>query len=164
VGGWLECVILCAFTVSLAAQTPDVSASRPFSALSAADRVELQQLIARYSHALDHAPPDGLAFAELFTGDGTLVTATETFTGHPALAAYASRYRAANGGARNLSTNVLIEAVPGGASGKVYVVAVRSDPAGPGSIIAGGHFEDRYVRTAQGWRFLRRQFFASRLR
>jgi hypothetical protein len=152
-------------TTCVAAQSDLAPQKRAFSDLSAADRVEIQQLVARYAHALERGPSDGRAYAELFTPDGSLVNATETITGRARLVAFAANLRTTSGGTQTLSTNVLLEATPGGASGKVYVVTIRPDSSGgPGSILAGGHFEDRYVRTAQGWRFERRQFFPSRLR
>lgn len=134
-------------------------------ALTAADRVEIQQLIARYSHILDDGADQGRAFASLFTPDGTLVNAGATISGQTKLAAFAAAFHAANAGASNLATNMLIEPAPGGAAGKVYLVATQTtSPGAAGSIVAGGHFEDRYVKTAQGWRFERRQFFPSQLR
>jgi len=39
--------------------------------LSAADYIEIQQLVARYSYAVDTHADNGYAYADLFTTDGT---------------------------------------------------------------------------------------------
>jgi hypothetical protein len=162
---WLRGALACVLTTCVAAQSDLAPRKRAFADLSAADRVEIQQLVARYAHALERGPSDGRAYAELFTPEGSLINSTETIIGRARLVAFAAKHATSSDATQTLSTNVLLEATPGGASGKVYAVTIRPDSSrGRGSIVAGGHFEDRYVRTAQGWRFERRQFFPSRLR
>lgn len=160
---WLPAAVLAAFlgtTAAAAAQSSPAAGDLP-----AVDRVEIHQLVARYAHALDEGNDEGRAFAELFTPDGTLVTTTGTMTGRAALARFAAGQRAANAGTATLATNVVLDPAAGGVSGKVYVLVTRTAAAdGPGTIAGGGHFEDRYVRTPQGWRFERREFIPSRLR
>ena len=64
---------------------------------------------------------------------------------------------------RNYSTNPWIEVSPEGATGKVYAVVLDVGEDGkPNSIIGGGHYEDVYAKTAQGWRIKTRQFIASK--
>ena len=47
----------------------------------------------------------------------------------------------------------MIEATPDGAAGKQYLVAVDIGEAGqPSSIFLGGHYEDVYAKTPEGWR------------
>jgi hypothetical protein len=48
--------------------------------------------------------------------------------------------------------NHVIEPAPGGAIGRVYLVAVGLDGV-PGKVEAQGRYEDVYVKTGQGWRF-----------
>jgi hypothetical protein len=46
--------------------------------------------------------------------------------------------------------------------GRQYLVAVDIGENGqPSSIFLGGHYEDVYARTADGWRFRTRTFIAS---
>jgi hypothetical protein len=48
--------------------------------------------------------------------------------------------------------NHVIEPAPGGATGKVYLIAIGLDGE-PGKVEAQGRYEDVYVKTTQGWRF-----------
>ena len=49
-----------------------------------------------------------------------------------------------------------------GAVGKQYLVAVDIGESGqPSSIFLGGHYEDVYAKTPEGWRFKTRTFIAS---
>lgn len=151
----------CALGATVIAQTTVGSGT-----LSAADRAEIYQLVARYSHALETVDDGaGPALAALFTPDGTLVDRGTTFTGRPGLEAFAAGRRTSASASATLVTNVVIESAPGGASGSVYVLVTQL-PAQGGrpAVVGGGRFEDRYRRTAQGWRIARRQFVASRFR
>ena len=57
---------------------------------------------------------------------------------------------------------VRIEATTDGAVGKQYLVAVDIGESGqPSSIFLGGHYEDVYAKTPEGWRFNTRTFIAS---
>jgi hypothetical protein len=65
---------------------------------------------------------------------------------------------------RNFGANLLIEPAPEGATGRQYGVIVALGEAGaPSTIGPGGHFEDLYVRSDEGWRIRRREFVPSRL-
>jgi len=125
------------------------------------DVLDIQQLVARYSYTLDNGGEGGKALAELFTQDGVFVTPQATYAGREALLKMASGHRPGQGPAyvRNFATNALLEATPEGARGRVYAVVIAiGENNQPSSVFAGGHFEDTYVKTQQGWRFKRRQF------
>ena len=63
---------------------------------------------------------------------------------------------------RHFLANHVIEATPDGAVGKQYLVAVDIGESGqPSSIFLGGHYEDVYAKTPEGWRFKTRTFIAS---
>ena len=50
-----------------------------------------------------------------------------------------------------------------GATGKVYALVLDLGENGqPNRIIGGGHYEDVYAKTAQGWRIKKRQFIPSK--
>jgi hypothetical protein len=125
------------------------------------DVLDIQQLVARYPYTLDRGGEGGKALADLFADDGVFVTPQATFSGRAALLKMASGHRPGQGPAyvRNFATNALLEATPEGARGRVYAVVIAiGENNQPSSIFAGGHFEDTYVKTQQGWRFKRRQF------
>jgi hypothetical protein len=143
--------------------TPAELKARASGVLSLApqDVLDIQQLVARYPYTLDNGGEGGRALAELFTEDGVFVTPQATFSGREALLKMASGHRPGQGPAyaRNHAMNPLLEATPEGAKGRVYAVIIAlGENKQPSSIVTGGHFEDTYVKTQQGWRFKRRQF------
>jgi hypothetical protein len=138
-------------------------------ALSPTDYIEIQQLVARTSYALDTAADKGKAFAGLFTADGTLKAKTAQpyeVKGRDQLAAFAMGDLAHRGPAyvREYVTNHVISPSAEGATGRVYLVWVEVEENGrPGAIQSGGRYEDVYVRTPTGWRIKMRTFVASKL-
>jgi hypothetical protein len=134
------------------------SGSRP--RLTAEDYIEIQQLVARYPYALDQNPDEGVSYANLFTPDA--VFRQPRTEGRQNLATMASRAPHGPRYTRHFLANHVIEATPDGAVGRQYLVAVDIGPPGqPSSIFLGGHYEDVYVKTAEGWRFKARTFIAS---
>jgi len=148
-----------------------LSAQRPAPApatLSVDDRLEIKQLVSRYAYALDTGADNGMAYAGLFAADGEFVGSRGTTRGREALAelgrlGFVDGRKPANGVAHFIMNHVIAPA-PGGATGTQYMVLVNigenGQPGGSFSSV-GGHYEDQYVKTAQGWRFKRRQFIPS---
>ncbi len=146
---------------ALRAVSPSPAQSTPSTPkLRAEDYIEIQQLVARYPYALDQNGDDGRSYAHLFTTDGTFrQPRTE---GRQNLATMASRAPHGRKYTRHFLTNHVIEATADGATGRQYLVAVDIGEMGqPSSIYLGGHYEDVYARTAEGWRFKTRTFIAS---
>ena len=137
--------------------------SKP-ATLTAADYLELQQLVARYSYAVDMHGGDGSAFAALFTPDGNLGTQAK---GTAQLAEFAAKTNADRSGpafARHFVTNVVIKPAPEGATGRSYLVTLDiSEEGKPATILSGGHYDDVYVRTPQGWRIKSRNYVPSEI-
>ena len=147
--------VLALFVVPLAA-----AAQQP--ALTPQDHLAIQQLVSKYAYAIDECTNKGYDYADLYTSDGTFRTSRNgkilnTFAGRERLA------EAARGGMPDckdvpwagivhLMANHVIEPSPGGATGKVYLIAIGLDGV-PGKVEAQGRYEDEYVRTPRGWRF-----------
>lgn len=137
--------------------------------LSADDQIEIQRLIARSAFALDTAADRGGAYAQLFTADGTFMTKTALpveIKGRTQLAAFASGDITHRGPAfvRDYLTNTIINPSRDGATGRVYVVWIEVGENGnPGAIQGGGHYDDEYVKTRDGWRISKRTFVPSKL-
>jgi hypothetical protein len=131
--------------------------------LTAADYVEIQQLVARYAYAVDTHAENGYAYADLFSAAGTFGTTK----GREALANLARTTQKDRGGpsyTRHYLTNVIIHPTPEGAKGSQYLVAIDVAEGGkPSSVVHGGRYEDRYVKTSQGWRFESRQYYPSQI-
>lgn len=159
----LKTVVISA-VVALVAASGAARAQQP-STLAPEDYVAIQQLVARYPYALDTGEEKGHAYANLFAEDGEFVSPVATITGRASLAEFANGHRPGQGPllVRNFATNLLIQPAPNGATGKQYGVVINLGENGePSSIFAGGHFEDVYVKTSDGWRIKRREFVPSR--
>jgi hypothetical protein len=133
--------------------------------LTPQDYLDIQQLVNRYAYAMDSAADEGKSYAELFTEDGEFVAPGGTTKGRAGLAelgraGFVNGHKPANGVAHFIMNHV-VEPAPGGATGKAYVVLVNigedGKPGGQFSDI-GGHYEDQYVKTGQGWKFKRREY------
>jgi SnoaL-like domain len=153
-----------------AAQVAGTAAvAAPASLLSAADTIAIQQLIARSAYALDSAADRGAAWAKLFTADGAFIAKTALpveIKGRPQLAAFAAGDLTHRGPAfvREYLTNYITQPSRGAATGRVYVVWIEVGENGnAGAIQGGGHYEDEYVKTRDGWRIALRTFVPSRL-
>jgi len=132
--------------------------------LTALDYLEIQRLVASYGHALDNGfaqADNGPAYGGLFTPDGV---AFRRLKGFEPLAAIARAQPHGPKYVRHFLTNVTIAPSPEGATGEQYLVVI-DPPAGgkPGGLFLGGHYEDIYVKTAQGWRYKSRTLFTANL-
>ena len=130
-------------------------------ALTAQDRIDIQQLIARYAFAYDTGADDCFAFADLFTNDGEFVGQRGHAQGREALAAYCRGGRKPTLGISHFIVNPVIDVTPDGVTGKQYLIVANigenNQPGGEFST-TGGHYEDAYAKTSNGWRFRRREF------
>jgi hypothetical protein len=147
---------------ALSAASASAPAAGPGSSprLTAQDYIEIQQLVSRYPYALDQNPDEGASYANLFTSDA--VFRQPRTEGRQNLATMASRAPHGAKYTRHFLANHVIDATPEGAIGKQYLVAVDIGEMGqPSSIFLGGHYEDVYARTPEGWRFKTRTFIAS---
>jgi hypothetical protein len=146
-----------------------VAAARQGAPLSATDSVEIHQLVARSAYALDMAANRGSAYAQLFTPDGAFVSKTAhpvDVRGRAQLAAFAAGDLTHRGPAyvREFMTNVIVQPSRDGATGRIYVVWIEVGENGnPGVIQSGGHYEDEYVKSRDGWRIRQRTFVPSML-
>ena len=126
--------------------------------LTPLDYVEIRQLAARYGHAVDQGANDGFAYADLFAPGATFGQTT----GRDNLATLAKRTAKGPQTAWHFITNHAIEPTEDGAKGMEYMVHLRYGEDGqPNAVWGGGHYEDTYVKTPDGWRFKTRRFVAS---
>jgi len=118
-------------------------------ALATQDYVDIAQLYARYNTAIDTGDADG--WAATFTPDGVF---NGTTRGHEALVQFVHDWRDKRNGAnrRHWNSNLVVTRTPEGANGSVYLqlldVGVR-----PAAATLTAMYEDRLVKTADGWRF-----------
>jgi hypothetical protein len=144
-----------AMLVSLQAQQKSAATK-----LTPQDYLEIEQLVSHYAYAMDGPGDNGYALADLFTADGEFVNGQQSAKGRDALATLARRAKKPEFGVGQFLMNHLVEPSPEGATGKQYGIVVNIGGAAGGGEFSniGGHFEDVYVKTPQGWRFKRREF------
>jgi hypothetical protein len=133
------------------------------SQLTPLDYIEIRQLVARYAYAVDTGADDGNVYAALFAPDGAFADRTGRETrGREALAALARRNTRGPQSAFHFIVNHVIEPSPEGAVGKEFLLQLRiGEGERPNGVFGGGQYNDVYVKTAEGWRFKRRQFIPS---
>jgi hypothetical protein len=140
--GWLV-VAGVACSAALAAQSG--------GKLTTDDLVEIQQLYAKYNWTLDSGDSQG--YAATFTPDGVF----NNNNGHDAIVKFADGFHAGLGAhVKHWNTNLMITPSPTGANGQVYLVLVDYATKPP-SIFTSAAYTDELVKTAQGWRFKKRQ-------
>ena len=132
--------------------------------LTAADYLEIQQLVARYAYAVDMHGGDGSAYAALFTEGATFGTQAKGRAQLADLAAKTSQDRSGPAYTRHFVTNVVIKPSPDGASGRSYLAAIDVGENGkPSTIAHGGYYGDVYVKTPDGWRIKSRTYTRSEI-
>jgi ketosteroid isomerase-like protein len=124
------------------------------------DRLEIQELIARYSYALDRGDLDALD--ELFTPDAVLdYTATGAIRGSlEEMKAFVAEAFTMFEGTQHLTTQTLLQFSDDGntAHGKsaCHNPMVFGGENKPKMMIVGLWYVDTFVRTPDGWRFQER--------
>ena len=121
-------------------------------ALSLDDRLEILDLIARYSHAVDGG--DGQAFADCWTDDGRFRGSSSTAEGRAELLALPPKLLAANPHTRHWNANILIEGDGDEARTSAYVLVV--DVAAAPRPRSSGVYHDTLRRVDGAWRFVTR--------
>lgn len=128
--------------------------------LSAADKIEIQELVARYNRAIDSGDVEG--WVETFVPDGVFEgLVVPTFRGHDELRAFATAFwtepeYAEWRGAQHWTINMIIDGEGDSATLFAYHIMFKPDGAGsdPALMCA---YDDELVRVDGGWRFSRRR-------
>jgi uncharacterized protein (TIGR02246 family) len=130
-------------------------------ALSTDDVLAIQQLAARYNHAVDSG--DGAGFAATFTEEGALVTG-ERIQGRATLAAFGSGLPDRLPRSRHRLTNLLVEADPAdpdSAHARAYLTIDAAVGDGGARVpLQSGIYADTLRRVDGEWLFVERVFTA----
>lgn len=130
--------------------------NQPPHTLTAADRLEIHELLARYAWSLDTGDEEG--FIGCFAPDAELVwdafAEAGCWRGHAALRRFIAWFRARpeSAGRQHHVSNVIVDATPDGARARSYVLVALGCGDGPHRLHVMGHYEDACTRQAQGWR------------
>jgi hypothetical protein len=124
------------------------------------DRVEIQELTARYAWSLDTGDED--AFVDCFCHDGELVwDVFETegrWRGVLALRRFIGyfRQRPESAGRQHHVSNLVVTPTDSGACARSYVAVALRRADGPHALNVMGYYEDELARENGRWRFSRR--------
>lgn len=151
------CILACFGALSIM-QAQQRQGNVKVATLTAADRLEIYELLNRYMFILDSCPDhdNGYEYADLFTEDGQFLG----LKGREALAGALSGRTAdapcspirSRGPMNQIHMNLapIIEPAPEGARGISYLMMID----GPGNeIYWNGWYQDVYARSPKGWRF-----------
>ena len=136
--------VMCAIVVGLMSVASGASAQS--GKLTADDYLEIQQLYAQYAHTLDLGDAEG--WADTFTPDGVFGNSK----GRAELVKFAEGFYNRGGSARHWNSQVLITPTAEGADGSCYLLLVDTSSQ-PASITVSGIYQDKIVKTPNGWRF-----------
>jgi ketosteroid isomerase-like protein len=124
--------------------------------LSAEDRTEIDQLMARYNFAIDEGDADGVV--SCFTADGEFFNKDETLArGHDGLRAYISTL-GGRGQMRHVTTSALPEGDGDTATCRAYCTVLSTTPEDGHGIVAKGVYHDDLRRVDGRWQFSLRRF------
>jgi len=123
--------------------------------LSTEDHLAIQQLYAKYNHAIDSG--DGAGWAACFTADGVFSSATGTFSGTEQLAGFGSAF-SQRLKARHWTNNLVVDVDGAEAKGSCYLMLLRLTPTEkpPTSILTTAIYQDELRNGLDGWKFTSR--------
>ncbi len=115
-------------------------------------KMAIQELFARYAHAIDDLKPD--AWVECFTIDGVFQVGRRAMRGQAALRGYADVH-VQEIRCRHMMANFLYEVHADEATGQCSMLATLATPGGY-KIFAQGRYVDRLVKRNGHWRIAHR--------
>jgi 3-isopropylmalate/(R)-2-methylmalate dehydratase small subunit len=137
--------------------------SERMSVLTVDDRLAIQELYARYCHAIDGGEAD--VWASLFTDDGVVIAGVR-LNGRDELRDYAIRRIAATKEAgivvQHWNSNLVVTAADGRVTGSCYLMRVERQP-GAKDVEVGrlGRYSDVLVKVGEDWRFAQRELLTT---
>jgi hypothetical protein len=123
------------------------------------DRLEINDLLHRYAHAVDRKDWD--LYAQCFTADAHIdYSSSGGVAGpFPDVAAWIAKTMEIFSMTQHFVTNSLVTIDGDHATGRAYFynpMILAGQDRGVQYMIVGGYYNDRYMRTADGWRIAER--------
>lgn len=118
------------------------------------DKFEIQELLARYTHAADIHPPETMR--DIFSADGRfhIEAMGVDLHGIDAIIAYFTQMRPAMEGVYHINSNLVVDIDGHTATAVSYLTTLRTG-AQP-ELVGVSRYEDELVKTDQGWRIYSR--------
>ena len=119
-------------------------------ALSLQDQIDIQQLLARYTHCADLLPAE--AMRDVFTEDGVFKIEMMDIevSGIDKIIAFFKEMRQASPHMRHICSNLVIDGDGDTATARSYLQVINTD--GGAALEALALYADTLARTEQGWR------------
>lgn len=146
---------------------PNATEPNTGARLSASDILEIHELYARYSYAVDTG--NGAMRGSVFTDDGTLATYLSDHKPEHVSLLVERTDKKGNHGHRHFMSNIMVEGEGDQARGTCLALVLGRQKAdatdtydpvpGNGFTFKTGFFKDAIVRTPKGWRFKSRELF-----
>jgi len=123
--------------------------------LSTEDQLDIQQLYARYNHAIDAG--NGDAWGACFTPDGTFTSGSGNFAGTEALAGFAKGF-GERMKARHWTNNLVVESQGEDAKGTCYLLLFKLTPGEkpPAALLTSAIYNDVLTKAGGEWKFASR--------
>jgi len=124
--------------------------------LTVEDQLAIQQLYAKYNHAIDSGK--GADWAATFTAEGVFISGSGTFSGTEQLTGFGTAF-ATRMKARHWTNNLVIEGDGAAATGSCYLGLYRLSPGEqpPAALLVTAIYNDELTKGADGqWRFTKR--------
>ena len=123
--------------------------------LSADDYIEIHQLYSFYARDVDPGSTRNASW--MFTDDAVAQMGTRRYSGRELKDFYAQVPKNQSAGVRHFNSTYVIVGTPEGARGSSYMMQVeRRSEKGPVEVTLFGKYEDKFVKTRDGWRFKER--------
>ena len=120
------------------------------------DIVAVQQAVAAFNHCVDFG--DGETFGGLFTEDGVLDMGHLRIEGRPALRDFAVGVKDRVANPRHIVSNTWVDVTGDTATARSYAQVYATLDGVTTVLKTTGRYEDKLVRTGEGWRFYERRF------
>ena len=126
--------------------------------ISTSDRLEILELFARYSWAIDTGDAD--SYASVFVENGTMQGGVRKFQGTEELKRFVSLIWKSDSHTQHWTTNHIFTPNDFGCSAVSYLVEFKAQSADRSEVAIVGYYKDELTKTENGWRFVHRNFTA----
>ena len=120
--------------------------------LTAADRIEIQMLGARYNHAIDYGDAEG--WTDTFIPEGCFISPQGQWDGREALIGFANDSAARPPARRHWTNNRVIDGDGDDATSTCYLNLI--DATNGGATLVTGLYRDRLRKLDGAWKFVER--------
>lgn len=143
--------------VALALLWPGAASAQKKATLTPADYEEIRGLYAKYAYGFDTGDPK--LVASVYTADGQFIVGGNVAgASREKIAGMVRPLAPGKPQMKHMPTNIMIEPSEDGAKGYSYVALVTFEAGKPPAVTGGGMYQDTLVRTADGWRFKKRDY------